>query len=128
PGPARRGRRPGAAAPDGPVADVTIPPGLIDPFTKIGWKPNKSATTWTYSNKAGLDGITKVSVKTTTKTPGLVTFKVTGKNGAFATTPTALPLEATFTLEAAGRGGGADFSGPLASCEFNRKQSTVKCK
>jgi hypothetical protein len=113
---------------DGTVADVAIPPGAVDPVTKIGWKPNKSATSWTYANKAGLVGITKVSVKTTTKTPGLVKFKVTGKNGAFPTTPGALPLAATFTLATAGQCGAADFSGPLASCEFNGKQSTVKCK
>jgi len=113
---------------EGTVADVTIPPGAVDPVTKVGWKANKSATSWTYANKAGLAGITKVSVKTTAKTPGLVKFKVTGKNGAFPTTPAALPLAATFTLAPAGQCGAADFSGPLTSCEFNGKQSTVKCK
>src|SRR5262245_14402181 len=113
---------------NGTVADVTIPPGAVDPATKVGWKANKSATSWTYANKAGLAGITKVSVKTTAKTPGLVKFKVTGKNGAFPTTPAALPLAATFTLAPAGQCGAADFSGPLTSCEFNGKQSTVKCK
>src|SRR5262245_15978325 len=113
---------------NGTVADVVIPPGAVDPVTKIGWKANKSATSWSYANKAGLAGITKVSVKTTAKTPGLVKFKVTGKNGAFPTTPAALPLAATFTLAPAGQCGAADFSGPLTSCEFNGKQSTVKCE
>jgi hypothetical protein len=113
---------------NGTVADVTIPPGPVDPVTKIGWKPNKAGTAWTYANKGGLSGISKVSVKTTPKTPGLVKFAVTGKNGAFPTTPAALPLAATFTLAPAGQCGEADFSGPSASCEFNGKQSTVKCK
>lgn len=112
----------------GTVADVAIPPGLVDPETKIGWKPNKAGTSWTYANKVGLEGITKVSVKTTTKTPGLVKFKVTGKNGAFPTTPAALPLAATFTLAPAGQCGAADFAGPLATCEFNGKLNAVKCK
>ncbi len=113
---------------NGTVADVAIPPGVVDPVTEIGWKPNKSDTAWTYANKAGLAGITKVSVKTTTKTPGLVKFKVRGKNGAFPTTPAALPLAATFTLAPAGQCGAADFSGPLPTCEFNGKLSAVKCK
>jgi hypothetical protein len=113
---------------NGPVADVAIPPGPVDPATKIGWKPNRSGTTWKYSNKAGLSGIITVSVKTTAKTPGLVKFKVVGKNGAFPTTPAGLPLEAVFTLDAAGQCGTVDFSGPLPICDFNDKASTVKCK
>jgi hypothetical protein len=110
------------------VAGVTIPPGLVDPDTKIGWKPNKSRTSWKYSNKAGLDGITGVSVKTTEKSPGLVTFKVVGKNGAFATTPAAFPLRATFTLDPAGQCGQVDFSGPSLVCAFNKKRTAVSCK
>lgn len=126
--PVTNGARVVVADANGALADVTIPPGLRDPDTKIGWKPNKAGTTWTYANKAGLAGITTVSVKTTTKKPGLVTFKVTGKKGAFPTTPAARPLAATFTLASAGQCGAADFSGSLASCEFNSKLSTVKCK
>ncbi len=126
--PAANGARVAVTDGNGAVADVTIPPGAVDPVTKIGWKANKAGTAWSYANKAGLSGITKVSVKTPTKTPGLVKFKVTGKNGAFATTPAALPLAATFTLAPAGQCGAADFSGPLATCEFNRKQTTVTCK
>jgi hypothetical protein len=113
---------------NGDVTNVTIPPGLVDPVTKIGWKPNRSGTTWKYSSKAGLSGITTVSVKTTPKTPGLVKFKVVGKNGAFPTTPARLPLEAVFTLDAAGQCGTVDFSGPVSTCEFNDKASKVKCK
>jgi hypothetical protein len=112
----------------GTVADVTIPPGLVDPATKIGWKPNKSGTSFKYSNKRGLAGITSVSVKTKPKTPGLVTFVVTGKNGAFATSPAALPLRATLALDPSGRCGQADFTGPDAACAFNKKLSTVTCK
>jgi hypothetical protein len=110
------------------VADVRIPPGLVDPVTKIGWKANKSGTSWKYSNKAGLDGITSVSIKTTDKHPGLVTFKVVGKHGAFATTPAALPLRATLALDPAGQCGQVNFSGPSPVCAFNKKHSTVTCK
>jgi hypothetical protein len=110
------------------VADVRIPPGLVDPVTKIGWKANKSGTSWKYSNKAGLDGITSVSIKTTDKHPGLVSFKVVGKHGAFAITLAALPLRATLTLDPAGQCGQVTFSGPSPVCAFNKKLSTVSCK
>jgi hypothetical protein len=113
---------------NGPVVDVTIPPGPVDPDTKIGWKPNRAGTSWKYSNKAGLAGITTVSVKTKVKTPGFATFKVTGKNGAFATTPAALPLRATLTLGSAGQCGPVDFTGPSPICKFNKRLSTVTCK
>jgi hypothetical protein len=126
--PVTKGARILVADAGGTVANVAIPPGLADPVTKVGWKPNKSGTAWKYSSKLGVDGITSVSLKTTDKTPGLVTFKVVGKNGAFATTPAELPLRATLTLDPAGRCGEVDFSGPSPVCAFNKKLSTVTCK
>lgn len=126
--PVTSGARIVIAALDGAVADVTVPPGPFDPDTRIGWKPNGSGTSWSYSNRSGLAGITKVAVKTTAKTPGLVKFKVTGKHGAFPTTPAALPLTATFTVAPAGQCGTADFSGPLASCAFSSSLSSVRCR
>ena len=126
--PVTKGARLVVADTSGALADVTIPPGLVDPATKIGWKPNKSGTSFTYSNKGGLAGITKVSVKTKPKTPGLVTFTVTGKNGAFATSPAALPLRATLVLASSGQCGQVDFTGPEPACAFDKKLSTVTCK
>jgi hypothetical protein len=126
--PVTKGARILVADASGTVADVAIPPGLVDPGTKVGWKPNKSGTAWKYSNKAGVDGITSVSLKTTDKTPERVTFKVIGKNGAFVTTPAALPLRATLTLDPAGQCGQVDFTGPSPVCAFNKKLSSVTCK
>ncbi len=126
--PVTRGARVLVADANGAVAAVAIPPGAVDPGSKIGWKPNKKLTAWTYKNQAGVAGIVKVTVKTTAKTPGLVKFAVTGKQGAFPTSPAALPLRATFTLDPDGQCGEVDFAGPLPICEFNDKQSTVKCK
>jgi hypothetical protein len=126
--PVTKGARVAVVDANGTVANVTIPPGPVDPDTKIGWKANKAATAWKYSNKAGLAGITAVSVTTKPKTPGLVTFTVTGKKGAFATTPAALPLRATLTLDPAGQCGQVDFTGPTPACAFNKKLSTVTCK
>lgn len=126
--PVTKGARLVVADASGTVADVSIPPGLADPATKIGWKPNKSGTSFKYSNKAGLAGITSVSVQTKPKTPGVVTFKVTGKNGAFPTTPAALPLRATLSLDPSGQCGQVDFTGPSPICAFKKKLSTVTCK
>ncbi len=112
----------------GPVVDAAIPGGLVDPLTKIGWKPNQTATAWTYTNKTGYQGITRVAVKLSSKVPGLVTFRVVGKKGAFATTAADLPLTATFALRPAGQCGTADFSGPAPVCAFNAKNSTLTCK
>jgi len=126
--PVTKGARILVADASGTVASVAIPPGLVDPVTKVGWKPNKSGTAWKYSSKIGVDGITSVSLKTTDKTPGLVTFKVVGKNGAFVTTPDALPLRATLTLDPAGQCGQVDFTGPSPVCAFDKKLSSVTCK
>src|SRR5262249_25050666 len=126
--PVTKGARILVADASGTVASVAIPPGLVDPVTKVGWKPNKSGTAWKYSSKIGVDGITSVSLKTTDKTPGLVTFKVVGKNGAFVTTPDALPLRATLTLDPAGQCGQVDFTGPSPACAFDKKLSSVTCK
>src|SRR5262249_46776104 len=126
--PVKKGARILVADTSGTVANVAIPPGLADPVTKVGWKPNKSGTAWKYSSKIGVDGITSVSLKTSDKPPGPVTFRVVGKNGSFATTPADLPLRATLMLDPAGQCGQADFSGPSPVCAFNKKLSTVTCK
>ena len=68
--PVTKGARLVVADASGTIADVSIPPGLVDPVTKIGWKPNKSGTSFKYANKAGLAGITSVSVKTTAEDAG----------------------------------------------------------
>lgn len=113
---------------NGSVADVTIPPGAYDPIAKSGWKANASGTSFTFTSKLGVSGITKVTVKSIASTPGRVKFGVTGKKGTFTTTAAELPIAATFALDANGQCGTADFSGPTPSCVFNATQTTVKCK
>jgi hypothetical protein len=108
------------------IADITIPPGAYDAVTKTGWKANGNGTSFTFLSRTGVSGIVKVTVKTIASTPGLVKFGVTGKKGTFATIPETLPLFATFTLDANGQCGTADFSGPSQSCRSNGV--TIKCK
>jgi hypothetical protein len=114
----------------GDIVDASIPGGTFDPATKTGWKVNKAGNVWSWSGPAGVAGITKVLVKVSAKTPGLVKFVVAGKDGSFATAPGNLPLAATFTLDSDGQCGEATFPGPLPapSCAFNPKGSKVTCK
>lgn len=110
------------------VVDVVIPGGAYVDATKTGWKANAAGTAWTYKNPAGVVGITKVNVKASAKTPGLVTFKVVGEGGAYDANGTTLPLHAVFALGAAGQGGLATFTAPETTCALNGKGTTLACK
>jgi hypothetical protein len=111
---------------NGSIVDVTIPGGAVDPVTKTGWKVNGAGTAWTFTSKAGVAGITKVSVKKLPVPAGRVKVKVTGKKGAFAAVPADLPLVATFRVGADGQCGTADFGTGGASCTATG--TTVRCK
>src|SRR5262249_57565013 len=76
----------------------------------------------------GALGLTKVVVKTKPKTPGLVTFSVTGKDASLTLAPGDLPLVGTVLIDTAGHCGSATFTGPETGCAFNRKQTAVTCK
>jgi hypothetical protein len=112
------------------ATDVVIPPGAFDPAARSGWKANPALTAWTFlsSTPSGPLGITKVSVKTVAKTPGLVKFAVSGKAATVNVVQADLPLAATLTLDVAGQCGNAAFFGGGATCVFNATGSTVSCK
>jgi hypothetical protein len=100
----------------------------------VGWKTNASHSTFKYSNPSGVQGVTKVLYKVSTRTPGEVKFSVTGKRGSFAAVPADLPLKGTFVLDAplatTGQCGEAKFPGPpdpTGTCAFNSRQSALKC-
>ena len=112
------------------VTATAIPSGGLDKTTKTGWKVNGAGTAWTFSSKTpvGVLGITKVSIKSVSKTPGLLNIAVTGKNGSLPVVGADLPLTATVTLDPVGQCGQATFTGADQSCALNRKQSKVTCK
>ncbi len=123
------------SSPTGALLDVTIPGGLYDPVQKVGWKVNGSGTSWTYRNKAGLQGITKVTVKdASSKSPGLVKFTVTGKKGSYPVASGQLPLRVTLVLDSplatTGQCGEQSFAGPPPApfCQFTGNGSTLRCK
>jgi hypothetical protein len=114
----------------GGVTETAVPSGALDKKTKSGWKVNRAATAWKFSSKTpvGPLGVTKVSIKSVPKTPGLLKIAVTGKNGSVPVVRADLPLTATVTLERVGQCGQATFTGANQSCALNRKQSKVTCK
>ena len=116
------------------VLDVVIPGGAYNYATQTGWKMNASHTTWTYKNGlGGIQGIIKVSVKTSTATPSLVRFTAAGRNGTYTVAPNGLPLTATFVIDSptaqTGQCGTAAFPGGGGpACTRSRLGNAVTCK
>ena len=79
----------------GAILDAAVPGGAFDGALDAGWKAKKG--TFKYKNGAGgIGGITKVTLKVSTKSPGVVRFVVQGKNGGYRS-PAA--LRATLALD-----------------------------
>jgi hypothetical protein len=118
------------------VIDAKIPGGLYDPLNRVGWTTNVSTTSYTYRN-AGvaqplIAGINKITLKKSVKTPGLVTFTVTGKNGSYLVNTGHLPLSATIILAppnaANNQCGELRFAGPAPRCIYAAGPGVLKCK
>ena len=109
-------------SPGGAFLDVTVPGGT-------GWKANGKSTKFTYTNKAGFQGITKIKVTTPPKKPGQVKFHVKGKNVGFVDPP-ALPVKGTFVIDSpnatTGQCGETGFA--TSACKRNGKGSKLTCK
>ncbi|MBI3786011.1 MAG: hypothetical protein HY270_21685 [Deltaproteobacteria bacterium] len=115
------------------LVDATLPPGAYDTISKTGWKVSKTGRKWTYVNPSGVQGITKLVVtnKDNSKTPGRVTFSVTGTRGNFAVNPSHIPVSASLSFNVnAGDCALSTFPGPAPTpaCSFIRNGSTLKCK
>ena len=118
----------------GLVVDATIGGGVYDTGTRTGWRVNGAATAWTYKNPGTQpEGITTVGVKTIASVPGLVKFKVKGKNGTYLVA--LLPLQATLLLDppVAATGQCIETTFPASpparpSCVVAGGGTVVKCK
>jgi hypothetical protein len=107
------------------ILDVTIPGGL-------NWLAHP--TSWTWRSKLGLSGVSKVTLKTSTKTPGTFKIGVKGAHATLAVAPTDLPLTATIVFDVPTADGGQcaaqTFTGPVPVpvCAFNKKSTALRCK
>jgi len=113
-------------AQDGYVLDGIIPGGA-------GWTSNRGGTAWRYRNPAGAHGITKVRIRMLSA-PGLLSFQVGGKHGAYGASPAAMPLKGTLVIDSpvaqTGQCGELLFAGPAPAphCAFNASRRTLRCK
>jgi hypothetical protein len=125
----------------GNLLDLTLPGGAFADPPAAGWKVNKKVpvSKWTYLNKnktvAPPAGITKLVVQDSSlKTPGLVKFSATGKNGSYAAFSANLPLASLMVLDPptaeTGQCGEIGFPGPAPSpaCVFDPVAGKLKCK
>jgi cysteine-rich repeat protein len=108
------------------VAAANVPAGAYDMVTRQGWKTNRAGTKWTYFDPSSLQGISKIIVQDkSARTPGLIAFKIVGKN---ATLPiAALPLTAEVYFDAA-IPTAAQCAHAAPACAFNRASTAVKCE
>ena len=83
--------------------DVTVPGGVIDPATKIGWR-RRGTNTWQYKSgsQAPPGGIERVILKDDPDEAGHIRFSIVGRNGRYPA-----PAEALVTLS-------LGFAGPLS--------------
>jgi cysteine-rich repeat protein len=117
------------------VLDATLLPGAYDPDSRAGW--SESRTSWRYRNAGKVapapGGVSRVSIKSVTGTPGSYKISVTAGDGSFDTA-VALPLrvDVVFTppLGWNGQCVEVDFSGttPEPTCVLTSRGGTVKCE
>ena len=104
------------------VLDVTVPGGPA-------WRT--SATSWKYK---ALTGITRATVKASTKVAGQLKVAIAGKGLTFAITPASLPLTATVIVDpplaTTGQCGEAHFPGPAPAprCVLTKTGKSLRCK
>lgn len=115
--------------------DVQVPAGSYNPLTRTGWVANSKLTSFNFRAQTPVGGVVnKVKLTTSTAKPDVVKFTLSGRKGGYAVPPLALPLQATFVLDAptamTGLCGFASFPGPkpLPACSFNSSSSVLSCK
>ena len=115
------------------VIDVQVPGGAFDAVTETGWKANAKGTTYTFKSKAGVEGITKVVLKWgNKKEPGLLKYKVIGKNMSLPVDSGELPLSAQVRLDSAqnntGQCGQLQYDELPKLCGYDANGGKVLCR
>ena len=75
----------------GSMLDAIIPGGA-------GWTSNRAGTAWRYHNPGEAHGITLVRIRLLSA-PGLLSFQVSGKRGAYGLSPAAMPIKGTLVID-----------------------------
>jgi hypothetical protein len=118
------------------IFDVTLPAGAYNATNKVGWKVNGTQSKFVYKNAGNpvplINGINKVSLGLSSKTPGLAKFQVGGKNSTYApiANPTDIPLKATLIIDVpnATTGQCGETNYLAGNCLFVSGGNTVKCQ
>jgi cysteine-rich repeat protein len=108
--------------------DVSLPAGVYDPATRLGWKQIGGGTTWVYSDHAGsVGGIKKALVRS--RTPAEAQFLIFGQDGNYQL-PGTDPITATVVLAPpfAIDGQCAELQFPPDSCRFRNQESKLLCR
>ena len=125
-----------------PVMDATIPGGVFDPATSVGWAVDASGKAWRYKNTGAtvppIGGIKRILLRDVSNAvgntqPGRLKFVVMGRSGSYAMDASAMPVQGTLVLDpptaVTGECGKALFPGPPEpSCSFNTMGSTLRCR
>jgi hypothetical protein len=69
------------------AGEATVPGGVYDPVTRVGWKVNGAGTSWVYKNGDGADGVTKAKLKLRAGIPQELNFVVKSKKLASVLAP-----------------------------------------
>lgn len=112
------------------IVDTTIPPGPYDPLLHEGWKSSITGTKWQFKSLTGVAGIRKVLVKRVAQSFDRILLKITGLQGTFVPSDTALSALVIFDppMSLTGLCAEVDFSGPSPVCVTNASGSAMKCK
>jgi parallel beta-helix repeat protein len=84
------------------IVDAVLPDGAYDRVAKVGWRTSGSGTRWHYIDKRGtpIDGITGVVIKDlSSRQPGRVDVRITGRRGDYRGAADALTLTGTVVLD-----------------------------
>lgn len=115
------------------VLDAVVPGGAFSSATNSGWRANRRGNAWKYVNRSATPpaGIIAVSIKDmSSRTPGLVQFKVSGRRTQIPLDSTQLPIAATLSVDPptaeTGQCGVATFTAPSASCRAGG--GSVRCR
>lgn len=115
--------------------DATLPSGLYDAGTHVGWKRSANGKVWTFIDRSAtpVDGIFKLVIadKNTSRTPNRVKVVVNGKKSTYPVVTGDVPVQAIVTLgdaTAAAEGLCGESAYLAADCKFNVPQNKLTCR